>query len=121
MKISIYAKFIVMAITATVAAVVPALADNVLDATELVNAGIVALGAIGVYIVPNLSTGVAQYFKFAIAFLTAAAVALVSALTDGGVSTVEWLQIGLAAFGAVGLYVIPNTPVPGSVPVNLDS
>lgn len=102
-----YAKFIVLAITATLASIVPALADNSLDASELVNGLIVGLGAIGVYIIPNLDEGIARYFKFGVAFLTAGAVALNSALTDG-VTMVEWLQIGLAAFGAVGLYIIPN-------------
>jgi hypothetical protein len=52
LNVSRYAKFIV-AIGAAVAALVTAASDGVVDGSEAIAAGIVFLGAIGVYRVPN--------------------------------------------------------------------
>ena len=48
------------------------------------------------------------YAKAAVAVLTAALIAVQTALTDGQVTSSEWVTIGLAALGALGVYLIPN-------------
>lgn len=59
-----------------------------------------------------------QYWKFLIAALTTGLVALQTALTDGTVTTAEWVTIAIAALGALGVWAIPNAtppqqPIPG--------
>lgn len=91
---------------AVLAAIVPALSDNVLDGPEAINAVIIGLGAIGVWGVPILNVRYGRWTKVGVSVLTAGLVVLASALTDG-VSATEWLQIILAGFGAVGIGVGP--------------
>jgi hypothetical protein len=109
MNIGHYAKSIVYIALAAVTFLVTALSDNALATEEIINLVIVVLGAIGVYAVPNFPEGVAKVAKTGVAFLTAGAVALASFLT-GGVTLSEWLQIIIAAFTAIGVYIIPNEP-----------
>lgn len=49
-----------------------------------------------------------EYAKTIVAVVMAALVALQTALTDGGVSSQEWITIALAALGALGVWVVPN-------------
>lgn len=51
-----------------------------------------------------------KYAKTIVAALAAAAVALQVALTDSTVTQSEWVQIGVAALAAVGVFLIPNKP-----------
>jgi hypothetical protein len=51
-----------------------------------------------------------KYAKTVASAVAAGAVALVAALTDNSVSPGEWVTIGLAVLGAVGVFAIPNTP-----------
>jgi len=111
MNIGHYTKFIVMAVFGTVSAFIAANSDGVLTQTELINVGVAFGGALLVFVVPNLPVGLAKYTKLGIAALTAAAVVAVSALTgDNVIDLNEWLQVTLAAAGALGLYVLPNEP-----------
>lgn len=48
------------------------------------------------------------YAKFVVAAVMAGLVALQTALTDGGVSSQEWITIALAVLGALGVAVVPN-------------
>lgn len=109
MNISHYAKAITYIALAVVGVLVTALADDVVTISELVNVGIIGVGAVGTYLIPNLSAGAGQYLKAIVAFVVAGLVALQSFLTDG-ITTVEWLQIAVAAFAGIGVYVIPNEP-----------
>lgn len=102
-----YSKSITYIALAAATFLVTALSDDVLALDEGINLGIVLLGAVGVYWVPNAPENVAKYAKSAIAFLTAGAIATLSFLTDG-VSTTEWLQIGVAALAGIGVTIIPN-------------
>lgn len=107
-----YSKAIMYIALAAVAFLVTAVFDNALSTEELLNLVVIVLGAIAVYFVPNLPAGPGGYLKAVVAFLTAGVVALLSFLTDG-VSIAEWLQVILAAFAGVGVYIIPNEkPVP---------
>lgn len=107
--ISHYGKSITYIALAAVTFLVTALTDNTLSGEELLNLVIVVLGAIGVYAVPNFPEGIAKIAKTGIAFLTAGVVAALSFWT-GGIETTEWLQIIIAAFTAVGVYIVPNGP-----------
>lgn len=102
-----YSKAIIYIALAAVGFLVTAISDNALSTEELLNLVVVVLGAVGVYLVPNLDRGVGAYAKTIIAFLTAAVVALLSFLS-GGVTTAEWLQVILAAFTGIGVYIVPN-------------
>jgi len=48
------------------------------------------------------------YAKFLTALATALAVS--NSLLPDGVTANEWITIGLAFLGALGVYAIPNTP-----------
>ena len=115
MNITHYAKSLLYIALAVVGVLVTALADDVLTVDELVNVGIIGVGAITVYLVPNLPAGVGQYAKVIVTFVIAALVALQSFLTDG-ITTTEWLQIAVAAFAGIGVYIIPNEPAREFVP-----
>lgn len=53
-----------------------------------------------------------QYWKFIIAALTTGLIALQAALTDGTVTTQEWVTIALAALGALGVWAKSNAAPP---------
>lgn len=50
------------------------------------------------------------YAKFLLAVLVTAISATVAALTDGTVSTVEWINVGIATAGAAAVFTAPNVP-----------
>ena len=112
MNIAHYAKSIMYIGLAVVGVLVTSLTDDVVTQSELINVGIVGVGAVATYLVPNLDAGPAAYLKGAVAFLVAGGVALQSFLTDG-VSTAEWLQIAVAAFAGIGVVIVPNEPKAG--------
>jgi len=109
MNIGHYAKSITYIALAAVTFLVTALTDNTLSSEELLNLGVVVVGAVAVYLVPNLPEKAARFGKTIATFVTAALVATLSFLTDG-ISTTEWLQIGIAALAAIGVYIVPNEP-----------
>lgn len=51
-----------------------------------------------------------RYAKTLVAVLIAGLTALTSAITDNRVTNAEWIMIGLAALGALGVYLVPNKP-----------
>lgn len=102
-----YAKAIVAVLITVIGAVAAAMTgDNTISPTEWVNVAILGAGALGVFAAPNVPG--ARYTKFFLAVLTAGLTAAASAIV-GGVTTVEWLQIIVAAAGAVGVWAVPNT------------
>lgn len=107
--ISHYGKSITYIALAALTFLVTALTDNILGGEEILNLIVVVLGAIGVYLIPNFPEGVARYAKTGVAFATAAVIALVSFWTDG-VTTTEWIMVIIAAFTAIGVYIVPNGP-----------
>lgn len=120
--ISQYSKSLSYILVAVLMAVVAPLSDGILTLPEGINLGVVALGAIGIYLVPNIPESYRSYSKGGIAFLTAIAVTLVSVLS-GGITGAEVAQIALAAFGAIGVVIIPNTvsvPLANQVAVPVD-
>jgi hypothetical protein len=53
-----------------------------------------------------------QYAKFAVAAIAAGLVALQTALTDGTVTSAEWVTIAIAVVGALGVWIVPNADPP---------
>lgn len=105
-----YAKAIIYIALSAVTFLVTAFADSILSGEEIINLAIIVVGAIGVYLFPNLPGGAREYAKTIAAFATAGLVAAVSFLT-GGVTIVEWMQILLAAFAGIGVYIVPNEKI----------
>lgn len=109
MNITHYAKALLYIGLAVVGILITALADDTLSVDELVNVAIVGIGAIAVYLVPNLPSGPGAILKTIVAFLVAGLIAVQSFLS-GGISTTEWLQVAVAAFAGIGVYIVPNEP-----------
>lgn len=107
-----YAKTIAALLAALLAAIMPALyADGPIGFAGWVNVIILGLGALQVFNTANLPGW--EYGKLVAAILSAAAVALSSALSDGDVTPVEWVQMAIAAVGAVAVYRVPNATARG--------
>lgn len=52
------------------------------------------------------------YFKSIAAALGAAVIAVQAALTDGEITSAEWLTIGIAVLTTLGVFQVENRPVP---------
>lgn len=107
---NVYAKALMYIALTAVGFLATALTDGGLSTEEILNLTILVAGAVGVYAVPNLPEGWRAYSKTIIAALVAGLVALLSFLT-GGITVSEWLQVVMAAFAGVGVYVTPNESV----------
>ena len=109
MNIGHYIKYLVAILTVLVAGLAAAIADGSLSVEEGINLGIITLGAVATYLIPNLPEGIGQYAKLIVQALTAGLVLLVTLLV-GGVTLGEWLQVGAAILGAFTVYAVPNAP-----------
>jgi drug/metabolite transporter (DMT)-like permease len=106
--ISVYSKSIAFLIATAFGAVIAANTDGDVSVTEWVNVLIAVVGAALVYLVPNLPDGIKAYAKTFVAAIVAGLTVLASALISGGIETNEWLQIGMAILGALGVFIVPN-------------
>ena len=61
-----------------------------------------------------------QYVKTVVAALAAGAVVLNAAVSDSVITNNEWVTIGLAVLGALGVYALPNAPKPAPLPPATD-
>lgn len=105
-----YVKAIIGVISAVLAAITAALADNTISSSEWVNVGIAFVGACAVFAAPNVPG--AKYTKAILAGLTAVLTIFSSGITDG-FSVPELIQSVITILGAVGIYALRN-----SVPTN---
>lgn len=101
-------KAILMVVGIIVSAIVAATTDGVFTGPEIVNVVLVGFGAGGVWLVPNLSYGVAKYAKAIIAMMFAAGTLAVDLIGDGLTWSEGW-QLVVAAVAAVGV-IIPKAP-----------
>lgn len=109
-----YAKFWVQALMTVLAAVIPALAVERLDAAAWVNVVILGAGAVAVANAANVPGW--AWAKLIASGVSAVAVIVASAITDGGVSAAELVQMVVAFGAAVGVGAVPNAqPVPPHV------
>ena len=115
-----YAKAIAFIVAAALAALIAPITDGVLTPLELVTVCIAVVTAVGVYLVPNLPTGVGSYLKGIVAFIGAglSALAVVLGTVNGwsGVSLSDWLTVIMACLGGIGVVIVPNEAphVPGA-------
>lgn len=107
--IQAYWKSIIAVVVAILSAVGAALTgDEVISNPEWVNIAIAGVTAAAVFTAPNVPG--ARYTKAILAALGAALVVLASGIL-GGVTYTEWVQIVLAALGAVGVAAKANRPL----------
>lgn len=101
-----YAKFGAQIVATILAAILAALTgDGVIDPVEWVNVAVLAVGAAGVFASPNVPGS--RYTKVALSVLAGVLTVLTSAII-GGIDVTEWIQIAMAALGALGVYALPN-------------
>lgn len=105
-----YAKFLAEVTATGAAALVAALTDGTVTASEALGVVVLALGAVAVLGAGNLPAGVWAHTKSLVAAAAAGAVFLQSAIT-GGISPSEWLLCGLAVAGAIGVHAFPGPRV----------
>lgn len=90
-------------------ALVPVFADDLITVAEGINVGITLFGAVTVLGATNLPEG---FWRFAKGWFAAGSAGLVAVNTfyaDGlGINGSEWVQVGLAAAGAVGVFALHN-------------
>jgi hypothetical protein len=79
--------------------------DNRIDASEWLNVIILTCGAAAVFTAPNVPG--ARYTKLVLAVITAVATGSVS-LVVNGISWTDAMQMGVAAFGALGVQFAPH-------------
>ena len=102
-----YAKAGAAVVATVLTGVVAALTgDAVIDDVEWINVAIVGVGALAVFAAPNVPG--ARVTKAVLAVLSAVLVLLVNMIADG-ITMSEWMQLGVAALGALGVYAVPNT------------
>ena len=102
-----YAKAFAAVVATILSGVIAALAgDGVIDLQEWVNVAILAAGALAVFTAPNVPG--ARFTKAVLAVVTAVLTLAVN-LIVGGLDLTEWLQLGMAALAALGVYAVPNT------------
>jgi hypothetical protein len=87
---------------AIAAAIYAALTDDMVTNQEWVVIGGTGVGALGVYIVPNLAFGIGRYAKGFVSFLTAG-LAVLYVVIPGGLTNAEMLEVILAGAAAIGL------------------
>ena len=104
------AKSLVQLLATILAAIVPGLIAGPMDTAAWINVVILAAGAVMVYNASNDIPGW-NYAKLVASAVSAVAVLLVSYLSDG-ISTAEWIQLGLAALAALGVGAKANAPQP---------
>jgi hypothetical protein len=112
-----YGKVLLQILAAIAMALIGFLDDNFLDTVELINTVLVALTAVGVWLVPNLTGGAAKYAKMGVAALTAGFTVLITAVS-AGVDMTEWFQVLVAVLGAIGI-VVPGAPQHNPTPAIL--
>lgn len=74
------------------------------------------LGALTVYVVPNLAAGVGAFAKEFVAFGTAGVEAAIPLLDDGVITGNEWLVVAIAVMTVAGVPLVGNKALPRAVP-----
>jgi 3-polyprenyl-4-hydroxybenzoate decarboxylase len=104
-----YAKAFIAMLGAVATAFIAVVTDNAIAPIEVVNLGLIALGAFAVYVTPNLPGYSAA--KAIILALTAGLQYVVSAIeTDADLNWTLWAQVIATAVAALVAYFIPNRP-----------
>lgn len=103
-----YAKAIAAVVATVLSGVIAALTgDGVVSTAEWINVAILAAGALAVFTAPNVPG--ARVTKAVLAVITAVLTLAVQLIGDGTLDMTEWLQLAMAALGALGVYAVPNS------------
>lgn len=105
-----YGKFLAEVLVTAVVALIAAMQDNTVDAAEWILVAIAAARAIAVLGAGNLPAGVWHYTK-AIVAAASAVLVLWQSLASAGMTTSEWMQLAVAALGALGVYAVKGPVV----------
>lgn len=90
--------------------------DGALTTVELLNVVIALLGAVALYIVPNVQG--AGWLKPLTAALTAALLVVVNGLTDVGMTPQLWIMAVIQFFGGLGIVIGTNRYAPKHAPLD---
>lgn len=102
-----YLKMVAAVLGAVLTALVPIFSlGSGVTAQQWVNVAIVGVSACVVFTAPNIPG--AAYTKVIISALLAGLTVVVSVIS-GGISTAEWIQIGVAVLTALGVFGAKNT------------
>lgn len=102
-------KTVVQLLMAVVAAVSPLLTNGEpLGLVGWINVGVVAAGAVTVYIAANSDTGIWSVTKMFMSLISAVGVAMISLLADGSLSGNDWMQIGAAVIATIAVFEFPK-------------
>lgn len=102
-----YSKAIAAVVATILSGVIAALTgDSTISVSEWINIAILAAGACAVFTAPNVPH--APLTKTVLAVITAILTLAVSLLADGDLNVTDWLQLGIAALGALGVFAVPN-------------
>jgi hypothetical protein len=85
---------------------VSALSDGHVNTVEAIQIAIAVATAAGVYLAANVPQMV--WAKTAIATVLAVLNLYVTYVAAGPITTAEWVNLGIAALTALGVYVVPN-------------
>ena len=101
-----YAKMGAAVVATVLSALVVALTgDQVVDDVEWINVAVIAVAAAGIFTAPNIPGS--RYTKAVLAVLAAVLTLLVNLIADG-ITVSEWMQLGVVALGALGVFAVPN-------------
>jgi lysylphosphatidylglycerol synthetase-like protein (DUF2156 family) len=107
-----YLKTLAQLIATILVAIIAASADDRIDSIEWVNVIILALGTVSVLGAGNMPEGIWKRTKLIVSAATAGAVAAHTFLSAGlSLGLTEWLQIGVAVLGALGVYAVKGPQV----------
>lgn len=111
------AKAIVYMLLGAAGALLPALADNIITPVETLQAVIIFIGLIPVYL---FGSNLAKTVSVAV---IAGLQVLVNLLAESGswgdISASAWLTVGITAFAAIGVAVTPNKSADRATPVTV--
>ena len=102
-----YGKFIVEVVITAIVALIAALQDDQVDAAEWILVILAAARAVAVLGAGNLPAGVWAYTKLIVSAVIAAGGFVISAISDGGITSSEWLQLAVLVAGTLGVAVSP--------------
>lgn len=113
-----YAKALATVLATVLSGVIASLTgDGAVSTSEWISVAILSAGALAVFTAPNVPG--APVTKAALAVITAVLTLAVQLIGDGSLASLDvtaWLQLAMAALGALGVYAVPNArnePLPG--------
>lgn len=99
-----WAQLFVAILAGVYAALTDSATGDAITTQEWIVIGGTAVGAFGVWVVPNLDVGIGKYAKGFVSFMTAG-LAVLYVVIPGGLTTAETLEVVITGLAAIGLVV----------------